>query len=140
MNPETHPVTVASAAGPDQEPRPTAMTLAAGLDTAAVVGFVAFGRRTHELDPGLGGLLVSAAPFLVALALAWGLLRVWQRPTSPLIGVGIWLITAVGGLGLRVSVFADSAATAFVIVTVATTAVLLIGWRLVATALRRRRR
>ncbi len=141
MNPETDRASTAgSAPDADQGPRPASVGLAATLDTAAVVGFVALGRRTHDLDPGLGGLVISAAPFLIALAMAWALLRVWQRPASPLIGVGVWSITALGGLGLRISVFAGTAATAFVIVTVATTALMLIGWRLVATALQRRPR
>ena len=112
--------------------------IAAGLDTAGVVGFVALGRRTHDLDPGLGGLASSVAPFLIALAIAWIALRVWRRPWSPLAGLGVWVITAVGGLVLRVAVFGDSAATAFIWVTVATTALLLVGWRLIAAALVRR--
>lgn len=112
--------------------------IAAGLDTAAVIGFVALGRRTHDLDPGLGGLAASAAPFLIALAIAWIALQVWRRPWSPIIGLGLWAITAVGGLGLRVVVFGDTAASAFIWVTLGTTALLLVGWRLIATLVVRR--
>lgn len=111
--------------------------IAAGFDTAAVIGFVALGRRTHDLDPGLGGLAASAAPFLIALAIAWIGLQVWRRPWSPIIGLGLWAITAVGGLGLRVVVFGDTAASAFIWVTLGTTALLLVGWRLIATVVTR---
>ena len=44
--------------------------LAAGLDTFAVVLFVAIGRREHEEDSAISGLINTAAPFLIALAIA----------------------------------------------------------------------
>ena len=110
---------------------------AAGLDVAAVVAFVAIGRRNHDLEPGLSGVLGGAAPFLIALVAAWVTLRAWRRPISVTIGVGIWLITATGGLALRVTAFGDTAATAFVLVTLGTTAVLLIGWRVATLAMSR---
>ena len=56
--------------------------LAAGLDTFAVVLFVAIGRREHERDSAISGLINTAAPFLIALAIAWLVLRAWKRRQS----------------------------------------------------------
>ena len=68
----------------------------AGLDTFAVVLFVAIGRREHEQDSAISGLINTAAPFLIALAIAWLVLRAWKRPTDLRVGVGIWAIVVAG--------------------------------------------
>ena len=86
--------------------------LAAGLDTFVVVLFVAIGRREHEQDSAISGLIETAAPFLIALALAWLVLRVWKRPTEWRTGVGVWAIVVVAGMLLRNLVFDDGTATA----------------------------
>ncbi len=106
--------------------------LAAALDTASVVVFVAVGRREHEQDSAISGLVTTAAPFLIALVVAWLALRVWQRPTDWRIGVGVWAITVAGGMVLRRFVFDDGTALSFVIVATCFLAATLIGWRLLA--------
>jgi hypothetical protein len=106
--------------------------LAAALDTASVVLFVAIGRREHEQDSAISGLASTAAPFLVALVVAWLVLRVWRRPTDWRIGVGVWAIVVAGGMVLRRVVFDDGTAVSFVIVASCFLALTLIGWRLVA--------
>jgi hypothetical protein len=113
--------------------------VAAALDTASVVLFVAIGRREHEQDSAVAGLASTAAPFLIALAVAWLVLRVWQRPTDWRTGVGLWAIVVVGGMLLRRFVFDDGTALAFVIVATCFLALTLIGWRLVYTLVERRR-
>ena len=42
--------------------------LAAALDTAVVVAFVAIGRRNHDEDEAISGLVETAAPFLIDFA------------------------------------------------------------------------
>jgi hypothetical protein len=114
--------------------------LAAGLDTFAVVLFVAIGRREHERDSAIAGLISTAAPFLIALAIAWLVLRAWRHPTTVWpTGVGIWAIVIVAGMLLRSVVFDDGTAAAFVIVATLFLGVFIIGWRLVFAAIDRRR-
>jgi hypothetical protein len=106
--------------------------LAAALDTASVVLFVAIGRREHEQDSAISGLVSTAAPFLIALVVAWLVLRVWRRPTDWRIGVGVWAIVVTAGMVLRRAAFDDGTALSFVIVASCFLASTLIGWRLLA--------
>lgn len=112
--------------------------LAAGLDTASIVLFVAIGKREHEQDSAIASLVSTAAPFLIALVVAWLALRVWQRPTDWRLGVGVWAIVVALGMVLRHFVFDDGTATAFVIVATCFLALTLIGWRLGALLIDRR--
>ncbi len=105
------------------------LPLALGLDTFSVVLFVAIGRREHERAEGIAGLIGTAAPFLIALALGWLVLRAWQRPIQWRTGIGIWAVTLVAGMVLRNLVFGDGTATSFVIVAAAFLALFLVGWR-----------
>jgi hypothetical protein len=114
------------------------LPLALGLDVFSVTLFVAVGRREHERDSAIVGLIDTAAPFLIALALAWLVLRAWHRPTDWRVGIGIWMITLVAGMLLRNLVFGDGTATSFVIVAASFLALFLIGWRVVFTLLERR--
>jgi hypothetical protein len=113
--------------------------LALGLDTFTVVLFVAIGRREHERDSAVAGLIGTAAPFLIALGVAWLVLRAWRRPTDWRTGVGIWAITLTVGMVLRKLVFDDGTAMSFVIVAAVFLAVFLIGWRVVFSFVERRR-
>jgi hypothetical protein len=113
--------------------------LASGLDTFAVVLFVAIGRRNHDEDPGIGGLVDTAAPFLVALAIAWLVLRAWQRPTDLRTGLGVWAIVVAGGMLLRHFVFDDGTAASFVIVATLFLGLFIVGWRAVFTQIEQRR-
>ena len=114
------------------------LQLALGLDTFFVVLFVAVGRREHERDSAIAGLIGTAAPFVIALAIAWLVLRAWQHPTNWTTGVGVWAITLAVGMLLRNLVFNDGTATAFVIVATVFLALFLIGWRLVYGLFERR--
>ncbi len=114
------------------------LPLALGIDVFSVTLFVAVGRREHERDSAIAGLIGTAAPFLIALAIAWLVLRAWQRPTDWRTGVGIWAITLVAGMLLRNLVFGDGTATSFIIVAALFLALFLVGWR-VAFALFERR-
>lgn len=114
------------------------LPLALGLDTFSVVFFVAVGRREHERDSAISGLIETAAPFLIGLALAWLVLRAWNRPTDRRTGVGIWAITLVAGMLVRGLVFDDGTATSFVIVAALFLALFIIGWRVAFGVIDRR--
>jgi hypothetical protein len=116
------------------------LALALGIDVFSVTLFVAIGRREHEQGSSLRGLIDTAAPFLIALAIAWLALRVWQRPTDWRTGVGVWAITLVAGMALRNVVFDDGTATSFVIVAALFLALFLVGWRVAFTLFDRRSR
>ena len=115
-------------------------------DVAAVLLFATLGRANHAQGVTLGGVLLVAWPFLVALALGWlaarGLARSGARsgtrggseratwpvgvPGSPV----VWLTTVVVGLGLRV-VGGGGFAWSFAVVTLVVLGLFLVGWRCV---------
>ena len=105
--------------------------VAAGLDTFFVVLFVAIGRREHDQDPAISGLVTTAAPFVIALAIAWVVLRAWRHPTGWRTGVGIWAIVVAVGMVLRNVVFDDGTAASFVVVATLFLGLFLVGWRVV---------
>ena len=113
--------------------------LAAGLDTSIVVTFVAIGRRNHDEGTALSGLVSTAAPFLIALGLAWAIWQVWNRPVGVLAGVQVWVTTVVLGMLLRNLVFGDGTAASFVIVATVFLGTFLVGWRATSAALDSRR-
>lgn len=115
------------------------IVLAAALDVACVLGFVIAGRRSHDEANALAGIAETAWPFLTALLVGWVGTRTWRAPLQlwPT-AVGLWLITVAGGLGLRL--LADQGASgAFPLVAAGTLGALLIGWRLIARLVLRRR-
>lgn len=116
------------------------LPIAIGLDVFFIVLFAAAGRRTHNENGAFVSVIETAAPFLIGLALAWALLRVWRRPTAVLIGVAIWPITVLAGMVLRRAVWDRGTATSFVIVTTLFVGACLVGWRLLLGAAVRRRR
>jgi len=109
--------------------------LAAALDTAVVVSFIAIGRRNHDEDEAISGLVETAAPFLIALAVTWVIWRVWLQPDAVMTGVRVWLTTLGLGMLLRNLVFDDGTAASFVIVASVFLGTFLVGWRAIAGAL-----
>ena len=108
------------------------LTLSAIADVAVIVVFVAIGREEHNSGSSVVGLLETAAPFLIALAIGWLSTRAWQNPTGVGRGLGIWLVTILAGMNLRHYMFDDGTATAFIIVASAFTLAGLVGWRVAA--------
>lgn len=113
---------------------------AAALDVLAVLVFVTLGRRSHQESSAVAGILTTAAPFLLALAAAWGLARIWRSPLSWTSGIAAWVVTVAGGMALRSVVFDRGVAVSFVIVALAVLGVALVGWRTVARLAAPRRR
>jgi hypothetical protein len=113
--------------------------IAAALDVAAVLVFVTAGRRNHDEGSGIGGVLETAAPFLIGLAVGWAVVRAWRRPMALISGIVIWPVTLLTGMVLRNLVFDRGTAASFVVVATLFLGACLIGWRLAAHAIERRR-
>ncbi len=64
------------------------LALSAIADVAVIVVFVAIGREEHNSGSSIVGLLETAAPFLIALAIGWLATRAWQNPTGVGRGLG----------------------------------------------------
>jgi hypothetical protein len=109
------------------------------IDLVLVLVFLLIGRTTHG-EPFFEGFLGSAWPFVVGLVIGWAVILLSRRPPAGLVaGVIAWFATLVIGMALRVAA-GDTAAVPFIIVATITLAVFLIGWRLIAVLVRRRRR
>lgn len=104
------------------------LALAAGLDTAFVVAFVAIGRNNHDEDPGVAGLAATVAPFLGGLVVGWLVAKAWDNPLDLRTGLIIWPVTVVVGMVVR-RILGDGTALAFVIVATIFLGVTLVGWR-----------
>lgn len=112
---------------------------AVGIDVVLVVVFAAIGRASHEHSDDMLGVLRTAWPFLVGLAIGWAALRAWRAPAAPLrTGVPLVVITVALGMVLRV-VTGGTTAVAFIIVATVTLLVLLVGWRGIAALIGRMR-
>lgn len=96
-----------------------------------MVLFVAIGRRNHDEGTAIDGIATVAAPFLIALAIAWLTSRAWRTPGSWRTSVIVWLITVFGGLELRHFVFDRGTATPFVIVATLVLGAFIVGGRFV---------
>lgn len=116
----------------------TTLALAALCDVIAVVVFAAVGRSSHDEHLGVAGVWDTAWPFLVGAAVGWLMSlfagaapdRVWPA------GALIWVATVAIGMAIRFATGAG-AALAFVVVATIATGVLLLGWRLLASVIRR---
>lgn len=101
------------------------------VDALLVMLFAAIGHREHERSLGVLGILETAAPFLLALAVL--ALATRFRATHSRIwphGVVLWLGTVALGLALRI-LTGSTAAVPFVVVATIALGVLLLGRRAV---------
>lgn len=116
------------------------LALAPLLDLLVVLVFAAVGRRNHGEADALTGIVTTAWPFVVGAIVGWIVLVVMKRlPGRSLTsGVIVWLTTVIVGMILR-QVSGHGTAVAFVIVALAFNGACMLGWRLVARVLERRR-
>ena len=101
------------------------------IDVLAVLIFVIVGRDNHGEENTVLGILDTAAPFLIALAIAWLVLRLLKIRRRLTMALVVWAITVGGGLTLRNVAFGDGTALSFIVVTTITLGVLMVGLRLV---------
>jgi hypothetical protein len=104
---------------------------AACVDIIAVVLFVAIGRRNHDEGTAIDGIATVAAPFLIALVIAWLSSRAWRTPDLMRTSLIVWLVTVFGGLELRHFVFDRGTATPFVIVATLVLGAFIVGGRFI---------
>lgn len=118
---------------------PMPRLLAILLDIVCVFVFALVGRASHAEATDPAGVLRTAAPFLLATLMAWVYL-VLKNPTEVLLrqGLIVWGTALVLGMTFRV-MLGDGVQVAFVVVAALALAVLLLGWRLLATLVTRRR-
>ena len=111
---------------------------AAAADAACVLVFIGLGRRTHDEAGSLTGLFVTAAPFLLAAALAWVVMMLLRWPPGSLCA-GMLVASTTWSLGmlLRAAAFGGGTAAAFVAVAGLTLAATMMGWRSAVLAARR---
>ena len=111
--------------------------LAGGADAALILVFAAIGRDAHQRGDVLVGVLSTAWPFLLGAALSWLALRVWRTPLAlwPS-GVGVWLGTVTIGMLLRATT-GQTVVLPFVVVALLSLGLLLLGYRLLASGVRR---
>ncbi|GAA3766456.1 DUF3054 domain-containing protein [Microbacterium kribbense] len=109
-------------------------------DIVIVIVFAVAGRASHAEALDLGGIATTAWPFLAALVVGWAVTLAWRAPARPLrTGVPLWLVTLVGGMLLRV-LSAQGTAVPFIIVAAVFLLITLVGWRVLARVIARRRR
>ena len=117
--------------------RARALVVAVAVDAVAVLLFVTLGRRNHDSGSGVLSVLGTAAPFLVALGVAWLVVLAGRMPPlAVMTGVVLWAITVAGGLLLRRTPWDRGTATAFVVVAAVALGIRLVGWRAVLTVAR----
>ncbi|WP_353355712.1 DUF3054 domain-containing protein [Intrasporangium sp. DVR] len=111
-----------------------APAVAFGIDVLLVVVFATIGRASHDEALTVGGVLATASPFLVGTVIGWLVVRrrrgSWPLEVGP--GITVWFSTLLIGMVLRVVVL-GSFAWAFLGVAAAVLAVLVIGWRALAS-------
>ena len=122
--------------------KPQALRLAvaaAGADAAMILVFAAVGRDAHQRGEVVTGVLLTAWPFLAGAAMGWLIARAWRDPLSVRrTGIAVWLGSVAGGMALR-ALTSQTVVLPFVIVALLSLGVLLLGYRLLAAGLKRRR-
>ena len=128
---------------PHTEPRPA---VSFALDLVGVIVFVSIGVLNHDTGFTAENLGRALWPFLVGLAVGWllilGLRRAHPATWSPQrLGSGVVCVVSVMVVGMLLRwASGQGTALAFVIVATASTAILLLGWRVAALAIARGKR
>jgi peptidoglycan/LPS O-acetylase OafA/YrhL len=105
-------------------------------DVVAAVAFAALGRRSHSEGLTAVGVLETAWPFLVGVAVGWVATRAWTRPADLLpVGAAVWVGALVVGMLLR-RLTGEGTAWPFVVVASVVLAALFLGWRAGALVVR----
>ncbi|WP_418277484.1 DUF3054 domain-containing protein [Isoptericola jiangsuensis] len=108
-------------------------------DLLCVTVFALVGTANHGTGGQAGHVVGVAVPFLVGLAAGWVGARAWRDPARPWpTGVAVWCATVVGGLVLR-PLLGGGLEWSFALVTAGFLALTMLGWRLLAGQMLRRR-
>ncbi|MFJ2316031.1 DUF3054 domain-containing protein [Glutamicibacter sp. NPDC087661] len=108
------------------------------VDVVLIVLFALLGRREHEHGLSIGGILMTALPFLVAYVVVTLLSKPWTTINKLFpVGVLVWVVTVAAGLALRVAMD-STAALPFIIVATLVLGAFLMGRRLVTSMVAKR--
>ncbi|MGB6180261.1 MAG: DUF3054 domain-containing protein [Rhodococcus sp. (in: high G+C Gram-positive bacteria)] len=119
------------------------LALPAAVDVVLVIGFSAIGRSSHEEGMTVMGVLSTAWPFLVGLAVGWALTYALYREkfvAAALVPTGVvaWIGAVVVGMLLR-QVSGAGTAASFIVVATVTLGIFLLGWRAITRVVAARR-
>lgn len=109
------------------------------LDVAWIVLFALLGRESHEGDTAALAVLGVAWPFLAGYAASALIVGLRGRPRAIGRGTAVWLGTVAGGMAIRTVLEGRLPETAFIVVALLFTGAGLVGWRVVAALVCRRR-
>lgn len=110
------------------------------IDVALVTLFVMVGRRSHSEANSVAGIVETLWPFLVSLVVGWLVTWAWRRPLAIVwTGIPVWLMTVALGMLIRTAA-GQGVQPAFITVAAVVLGVFLVGWRLIALPVARRRR
>ncbi len=108
-------------------------------DLLAVVAFVLLGRRSHEEGSAVAGTVATAWPFLAGAGVGEVVALAARRAPESLAAGAVVAASAVAvGMPLR-RLAGGGTPVSFVVVATTFLALFLLGWRLAARALARRR-
>ena len=98
--------------------------------------FALIGRISHVKGVTVMGIIDTAWPFLVGLALGWAAarLRSGTWPRTVVQGLPVWLLTVAVGLVLRVVSGGGGAPISFAVVATVVLGTFLLGWRALAAS------
>ena len=109
------------------------------LDVAWIVLFAIIGRQNHGEESALPAIATTAWPFLAGYTIGAIVLGLRRAPRSLTRGVIVWAATVSIGMAIRTVLMGRVPATSFIFVALIALGIGLIGWRLVAAAVCRRR-
>lgn len=118
--------------------------LAAVVDVVLIVLFALIGRASHGEAMSVGGLWITAYPFLAGWAIAYVTSGAWARPLRlwPT-GVVAWILTVGVGMAIRVATgqgvdHGNPLPLSFLVVATVVLGAFLVGWRAIAGPIVRR--
>ncbi len=109
------------------------------VDVAWIALFALLGRESHEGDTAALAVLGVAWPFLAGYAATALVVGLRRRPRSVGRGAVVWLGSVAGGMAIRTVLEGRLPETAFIIVALVFLGAGLVGWRVVAALVCRRR-
>lgn len=113
--------------------------LPAVIDLVFVVIFAIVGRASHSEGLSVVGIAETGWPFLAACLFGWAIVSLLNDSGyGPRAALVIWLVTVLGGMGLRI-VGGATAELAFVLVATLVLFSSFFGWRLVVRLVRGRK-
>ncbi len=107
------------------------------VDALVVIAFVVVGREDHGFTSDVWDYLRVASPFLLGLGVTILALRGRIDPMKWRAGIILALGTVLVGMLLRRWVWDDGTARAFIMVTTGFMVAAMVGWRIIASGIRR---